>query len=113
MGYTRVPYRNRIKPTIKLTTTEKKERSEKFQAKKSSKVDMLKKTGELIWKEAVKMSETLGKSPHYWYEHIIHVNTTPPSVRHTNLWNVYLSIRGKELNEGRILSISPFCLAQH
>ena len=80
-GYTRIPYRNWIKPTIKLTNAEKAARSEKFAEKKDERIEKLKEISNKLWKEAVTMLEKFGKDAHHWYEHIIYMNSVPPDAR--------------------------------
>lgn len=102
-GYTKVPYRERSKPSRKLTNAEKRDRSEAFSDKQKKKIGLLKKAHDVIWGEACELAKELGHTPEYWYEYLMHTESTPAAARATNRWCVYVSKRSKELNAGEYI----------
>lgn len=99
---TRVPYRRRTKPAVKLTSAEKAQRKQDFADHQELKTTLLKKAHDRIWEEAVELSKQLAHTPAHWYEYLMHTDGAPAAARDINLWNVYLSIRSRQINNGMI-----------
>ena len=103
---TRVSFRRHEKSTIQRTKAEKDKRHKDLTDYREKKLKHLNMAHKVIWNEALKLPTNLSRKAAYWYRYLIHTDCKRGRERNENDWNVYLSMRVRQMNDGTCCGLS-------